>query len=372
MDFKIPLFIYFNNQCNTMGIGSPMFGLIMPEYPVGQELFNFIDLDSKEYEERRKLINSYFDCDLDSEKQKINKAVLNIYSNTPNFKKRRNKAKSTDEIETNGELGEFLIGGSENIKKHPYFLFSIPKEVDIIDDGGFDLSFYQKRFIELIEFCFDQSYNPLLNQLTAEERYYLWKKRNFSQMFVIEQPEFTCETAKVFASFPDHYENNAENDLYSDEITPDTIKAVKQELISQVQLFYCNAPVEYAFCEFNSLIQINAKVKRCKRCGKFFLLKGDYNTDYCDRILPGNNMTCKKAAATENRKNKVAHNPILKEYEKAYKRMYARCINNKISKEDFRMWADEASCKRDELIKQYQLTPSQDIVDNFKAYLGNK
>ena len=72
------------------------------------------------------------------------------------------------------------------------------------------------------------------------------------------------------------------------------------------------------------------------------------------------------------KKKKVQNNPILKEYEKAYKRMYARLSNHNLSNENFRLWVEDASSKLDSVAAEYSSSPSDDIVNQFKEYLGNK
>lgn len=360
-------FIYCNSSRNTMGIGTSL-GLTRPEYAIGQELFNFIDLDLEEYEKRRNMLYNYF---FHRKSAKIEQEIISLYEQNSAFKKRHRKAKTIKQLVEHGELAEFLLKTSEAIANHPYCFFCIAEERDILEEHGLDLLFYQKRINELINFCFDQEYNPLLNELTAEERYFLWRKRNLNQIFTVEQSEINCRTNIVFLSSREFSDSEKEH-LYSDEISTQTIDLIKSTNVFPLHLYYCANPVEYALCEFNSLIQINAKMKRCKRCGKYFLLKGDYNTDYCDRILPGEKLTCKKAAAIDTRKRKIQKSPILKEYERAYKRNYARLSNHKMTNEDFRLWTEKASKKRDELAAQYELTHSQDLVTEFIDYLGNK
>ena len=68
----------------------------------------------------------------------------------------------------------------------------------------------------------------------------------------------------------------------------------------------------------------------------------------------------------------LSSNPILKEYEKAYKRNYARATHKKISKESFRAWAEEAANKRDVLSAKYLADPDENLVKEFKQYLGNR
>lgn len=364
-------YIYFNDSRNTMGIGTFM-GLIAPEYPVGQELLNFIDLDLKEYEERRILLEDFFTAQKKTNQTKeIDIKVMNLYREMPIFQKRERKANSISDLKENGEIGEFLLNTTKEIKDHPYCRFCISERRDVFKEYGLDLFFYQNHFKELIEFCFDQTYNLILNQLTAEERYFLWKKRNTNPMFAVDQSEINCRTNISHIAPQDFYKKDLSN-LYDNEINQDTIDLIKSANVFPLQLFYCNTPVEYAFCEFNALIKINAKMKRCKRCGKYFILKGDYNTDYCDRIFPNEKLSCKKAAAVEARKNKVQKSPILKEYERAYKRNYARINNGKITKEEFRIWTEEATKERDKVAKLYEANPSDQIIESFKKYLGNK
>lgn len=77
-------------------------------------------------------------------------------------------------------------------------------------------------------------------------------------------------------------------------------------------------------------------------------------------------------AAIEKRKEKIQNNTILKEYERAYKRNYARLSNHRLSNEEFRIWAETASQERDKLSVKYESSPSDHIVVDFKKYLGNK
>ena len=84
------------------------------------------------------------------------------------------------------------------------------------------------------------------------------------------------------------------------------------------------------------------------------------------------NSLVKKIAAISARKNKVRNNPILKEYERAYKRNYARVTNHKMTAEDFRLWTEEATQKRDAFSAEYDSNPSDQLISDFKKYLGNK
>lgn len=76
--------------------------------------------------------------------------------------------------------------------------------------------------------------------------------------------------------------------------------------------------------------------------------------------------------AQKRRKKKINSNPIVKEYERAYKRNYARVTNHKMNAEDFRLWSEEATQKRDAFSAEYNSNPSDQLISEFKKYLGNK
>lgn len=361
-------YIYFNDSACTMGIGTPL-GLLFPEYPAGQELLNFIDLDLTEYEYYRILLNKYFNSEKTRGSKEIENLILpralSVLSDLAE------KPTSVDNLISSHNMSSFLFGLSPELKKHPFCFLCIGHKRDVLNENGLDLLFFQNHFKELINFCFDQSYNPLLNQLSAKERYFLWKTRNESPFLVTSMSNINCRTNITFVTTGASHNNNL-GDLLDGEISQQTIDLVKNSTIIPLRLFYCNTPVEYAFCEFDALITMNVKMKRCKRCGKYFILKGDYNTDYCDRVLPGQKISCKKAAAIDARKLKVKENPILQEYQRAYKRMYARITARKLSQKDFKEWSDKASRERDSIINFYGTNPPIEVINSFKKYLGNQ
>lgn len=362
-------YIYFNDSVCKMGIGTAL-GLLFPEYPAGQELLNFIDLDLTEYEHYRNLLNKYFEYQKKSKNaKKISEQILSRALSV--LTDLSEKPTSVDDLEKYGNMATFLLALSPKLKNHPFCHTCRGHKRDILDEHGLDLLFYQNHFKELINFCFDQSYNPLLNQLSAKERYFLWKTRNENPFLATSISNINCRTNITFVSPDISHDNNLGN-LLDDEISQKTIDLVKNSAIIPLRLFYCNTPVEYAFCEFNALVTMNVKMKRCKRCGKYFILKGDYNTDYCDRIFPGQKISCKKAAAIDARKLKVKENPILQEYQRAYKRMYARITARKLSQKDFKEWSDKASRERDSIINSYGTNPPIEVINSFRKYLGNQ
>ena len=51
--------------------------------------------------------------------------------------------------------------------------------------------------------------------------------------------------------------------------------------------------------EFTKMLEANVRFRKCKRCGKYFIMKGNYDTNYCDRVAEGEKRTCQEIAAAE-------------------------------------------------------------------------
>lgn len=52
--------------------------------------------------------------------------------------------------------------------------------------------------------------------------------------------------------------------------------------------------------ELIQLLKSDTGMRKCKRCGKYFIMKGNYDTNYCDRIAEGETRNCQDLAAQEN------------------------------------------------------------------------
>lgn len=100
--------------------------------------------------------------------------------------------------------------------------------------------------------------------------------------------------------------------------------------------------------ELMQLLKSDIGMRKCKRCGKYFIMKGNYDTNYCDRIVEGETRNCQELAAQENYKKKMADNAAIPLYQKYYKRYAARVRVRQIKEPDFKKWKYQAMTKRDE------------------------
>lgn len=246
-----------------------------------------------------------------------------------------------------------------------------------------------REFEFVLNFCCNDYFEPKFKSLSSLQRYYLYSQLYPDNIYTIDRHfqrnDFLFIEPKSHLSLLDKVPRMVvETDKYGR--TVNELEAVTEkptlpdELLSLIQdvpilpifRFKRNSLESYLMEELFSLIKMNVRVKKCLNCGKYFILKGDYATDYCDRIPEGEKHTCKKLAAMQTRKKKVSLNPILKEYERAYKRNYSRVSNKRMTNEDFRKWVDAAIIERDRLNSEYNGNPPDTALNEFKKYLGNK
>lgn len=104
------------------------------------------------------------------------------------------------------------------------------------------------------------------------------------------------------------------------------------------------------YLEFMKMLQYNVFVRKCENCGRLFAVRGNYNKKYCDRRIEGTSKTCQEIGATNSFKNKMLKDPIIGEYQSAYKRLYARKRTGKITKEELDMQIKKATLLRDKAV----------------------
>ena len=100
--------------------------------------------------------------------------------------------------------------------------------------------------------------------------------------------------------------------------------------------------------EFTKMLEQDIRFRKCKRCGRYFIMKGKYDTNYCERIAEGETRTCQQLASAEKYKASIADNMAIPIYNKYYKRYAARVKVRQIKEEDFRKWKYKAIQKRDQ------------------------
>ena len=100
-------------------------------------------------------------------------------------------------------------------------------------------------------------------------------------------------------------------------------------------------------CELFLLATQGKGCKYCKNCGKPFIPSGRSDTVCCDRVMNGTDKPCSEIGAYLADVKKVASDPVLSAYRKAYQRLHKRVELGYLEDEEFTRWKDEAAQKRD-------------------------
>lgn len=124
------------------------------------------------------------------------------------------------------------------------------------------------------------------------------------------------------------------------------------------------------FISFMKMVMKKVIVKRCKCCEKFFIPQGRIDTEYCDRIAPNSTKTCREIGAIKKYHNKSKDNPIMKEFQKEYKKMSGRVRIKKISQSDFFNWSEKARELRDNAIEESKNSEDMEsTLEKFRSQL---
>ena len=223
----------------------------------------------------------------------------------------------------------------------------------------------QKEYRELLEFCFDEEFYPdVLGALHPAERYALYRKLHQQPSFSRREECFSFSALTMNGNKKPYGTTGEEfvaRITKEPEVTDDHREFAERYGIEVKKLMnHIRFPkfleINYAFgsiaqileLEFTKMLEEDVRFRKCKRCGRYFIMKGNYDTRYCDRIAPGETRTCQDLAAQENYKRKVEDDPALPIYSKYYKRYAARVKVRQIKEADFKKWKYQAVTKRNE------------------------
>jgi hypothetical protein len=112
--------------------------------------------------------------------------------------------------------------------------------------------------------------------------------------------------------------------------------------------YECSTVRDMLYLEFTKILEQNIRLKKCRRCGRYFITKGNYPGEYCDRVAMCETRTCQQLAAQDNYKAKLKDNGAWGAYSKYYKRYFARMKVGIIKQPAFKQWQYIAVTKRDE------------------------
>lgn len=126
--------------------------------------------------------------------------------------------------------------------------------------------------------------------------------------------------------------------------------------------------LDFFYTDFYKGIMKESVPKKCKLCGRYFLLEKGFHYEYCNNIYEGEK-TCREIGSAKSFKEKTTNNEIWKIHQRAYKKYYARIAKNNMSKPDFNDWAIKAEQIRDEHLPIYEKAVSRGETFDLEEYI---
>lgn len=119
--------------------------------------------------------------------------------------------------------------------------------------------------------------------------------------------------------------------------------------------------LDFLYVDFCKFISAKNIFKRCRLCGKLFVLEPGYPYEYCNEPSPDDpDSTCREIGSQTCFANKVHTNPFWEIYERAYKKYYARVMKKKWTRTQFAEWQACAMKLRDDILNgETQMEPEE-------------
>ena len=210
---------------------------------------------------------------------------------------------------------------------------------------------------ERLELISKYSQNSTVKNLSTNERLYLYEaKRVFDIHYVNTNP---AHALFLDTKFKIKYICNKELSLQEKRLNvEDVVNLIKEKHIMTEEVYeLANAEEQIRF-ELFKIIQNNFTINRCENCGKLFIpttssknksQKGRNDQKYCNNLYLDTGKTCREIGALNKRKEKVQKSPILKEFQREYKRMHGLHYNHtkEFSEKKFKEWSKKAHKLKD-------------------------
>lgn len=347
------------------------------EYKLGQILTNFLNYDFSSYDKKRRLADkifslNYYDYGIDDDRfenskdyqkhvQYINNLISTFFPHiVPSYTE-------TNDSDILHDLATYLLN---LVSDFPYFQdYAFLSYEAFKDNSVFDFKTLQKKYTLIFTYCLDLDIEPSKSSLQKYMELYDYS-------YFMSGVTFTEKTIFRY-SYSEEEQASYEIDKYG---APAKSKFAlinensewRKREIEIIHGYVFEEPEEALQCEFLKMLELGIKIRKCAVCGKYFIITG-HNGKCCDNLYKDTGLTCQQVFADRNYKNKRKKNPVLKEYDKAYKRMYARYSSKKnLTSDEYAKWKNEAAQERDKALKAYAENPSDTVINNFKQFLNNK
>ena len=210
---------------------------------------------------------------------------------------------------------------------------------------------------ERLELISKYSNNSLVRNLSVPEKLFLYEtKRVFDLHYFNTKPAHSIflDTKFKIKYVCDTILSPQERRLDVNKI----VDIIKEKNIVAEEVYELKNTEEQIRFELFKVIQNNFVINKCENCRKLFIpttannnpyQKARNDQKYCNNLYLDTGKTCKEIGATNKHKEKVEDSPILKEFNKEYKKMYGRHYKHpkEFPEKKFKQWSKKAIKLRD-------------------------
>lgn len=239
-------------------------------------------------------------------------------------------------------------------KKHNEYMKFFGTLRDLLIENLIEKKTDLKERLELIS---KYSNNSLVRNLSVPEKLFLYEtKRVFDLHYFNTKP---AHALFLDTKFKIKYICNTELSIEERKLDVDKIvDIIKEKNIVAEEVYELENVAEQIFFELFKVIQNNFVINKCENCGRLFIpattnnnpyQKARNDQKYCNNLYLDTGKTCKEIGASNKHKEKVEDSPILKEFNKEYKKMYGRHYKHskEFKEKQFKEWSKKAIELRD-------------------------
>jgi hypothetical protein len=313
--------LFFNESKNEVLLDSNAFNLKLnldshiDAFPLGQLLLDFVNIDFTD-------IISFTNATIGAERTSV-KQVMDVAGFLTKYSQDLKKRHI------------YFYPFGYNVVQHNLLYTSLSQKDDnghfrLIDyssiiDSIHEILYYLRKahhlYKEIITFCYA---NEKYQNLTPVQRFYI-----YSKLCDFELPNFTIRHSFESIEF-DNVTSGSKN-----------LQKIEQRALSKnlnMNEICIGGVFGLLYFELIKLLTTGARVSKCKNCGKVFNITGRSDTAYCE--------ACKDVGPQNAYRKKVNSDPIIKLFNRAYKRYHQKVSRKTISQLEFLAWLEQAKTMR--------------------------
>ena len=212
------------------------------------------------------------------------------------------------------------------------------------------IRFLSLKFEAMYSFCFSQSFfYEELGELTAHQRLHIYSATQGGDI-PQELVQIHLLDGDIMEGFsaPEKANLSAFEQMF--QLPAGFVSYIKSNDAKMVTQYRLASTVDALSLAFYWMIDQNLKIKKCKNCDRYFLVRSKRNSDYCDQVQEGQTQSCQQLAALSAFKAKNKDNVPYQIFNKYYKRYHERQKVGTIKRDIFNKWNRQACVMRDECI----------------------